>query len=54
MCCDMPGVIPHLVAGFAMFFVGWLYFRKYFADEKASEKLLLLVVCSVFNCIALL
>lgn len=47
----MPGVIPHLLAGFAMFFVGLFCFRTYFADKDVSEKLLLLVICLVFSCV---
>ena len=47
----MPGVIPHLVAGFAMFFIGLFCFRKYFADKNASEKMLLLGVCLLFSCV---
>ena len=47
----MPGVIPHLLAGFAMFFVGWMYFRSYFAVRMHREKLYLLFVCLVFSCL---
>ena len=45
----MPGAIPHLIAGAAMYIVGWYYFRSYFDNEKAREKLFLLVVCLVFS-----
>ena len=49
--CKTPGAIPHLVAGFVMFFVGLIYHRKYFKNEKSIEKLLLLIICLLFSCI---
>ena len=47
----IPGAIPHLLAGCVMFFIGWLYFRSYFAEHANREKLYLLLVCLVFSLI---
>jgi len=46
----MPGVLPHLIAGCAMFIIGRYYFRDYFdGGEKAKERILLAIVCVSFS-----
>lgn len=46
----MPGVIPHLIAGIAMFIIGRYYFRRYFdGNDKVKEHILLLFVCLSFT-----
>jgi len=46
----MPGAIPHLIAGSAMFIIGRYYYRSYFdGDNKFKEKILLAVVCLSFS-----
>jgi hypothetical protein len=46
----MPGVIPHLIVGSAMFIIGRYYFRDYFdGGEKVKERILLAVVCVSFS-----
>jgi hypothetical protein len=46
----MPGAIPHVIAGCAMFIFGKYYFKSYFeGDEKANERHLLLIVCLTFT-----
>ena len=46
----MPGAIPHLIAGSAMFIIGRYYFKSYFdGDDKAKERFLLLFVCLSFT-----
>jgi hypothetical protein len=48
----MPGVIIHLMAGSIMFFIGWLYYNKYFEhNDKTKKLLLLLCVCLLFSII---
>jgi hypothetical protein len=48
----MPGAIPHLVAGGAMFIIGRLYYSSYFdGKEKFKERLLLAGVCLIFSLI---
>ena len=47
----MPGVLLHLIAGCAMFFIGRYYFESYFdGDGKTNERLLLVIVCLLFSC----
>jgi len=46
----MPGLIPHLIAGTALFFVGTLYYRSYF-KENNTRKLQLALVCITFSII---
>jgi Na+/melibiose symporter-like transporter len=46
----MPGVIPHLIAGSALYFIGRYSFRSYFQnDQKYNKRFLLLVVCILFS-----
>jgi len=46
----MPGAIPHLIAGSAMFIIGRYYFKNYFdGDDKTKERFLLLFVCLSFT-----
>jgi len=48
----MPGVIVHLIAGSAMFFIGRYYFKNYFdGGHKKKERLLLAAVCLSFSLI---
>jgi Na+/melibiose symporter-like transporter len=42
----MPGLIPHLVAGTALYFIGVFYYRSYF---KENNKLLLAIACFSFS-----
>ena len=44
----MPGLIPHLIAGTALYFIGVSYYRSYF---KENNKLLLAIVCLTFSVI---
>jgi len=46
----MPGAIPHLLAGCAMFVVGLLVFHTYFKG-RTREKVYLLLVCLLFSLI---
>ena len=46
----MPGFLPHLIAGSALFVVGRFCFKKYF-DNKLKEQIILLVVCLSFSLI---
>jgi len=46
----MPGLIPHLIAGTALFFVGIIYYRSYFKGNN-KNKLLLAFVCLAFSII---
>jgi hypothetical protein len=46
----MPGFLPHLIAGCAMFIIGRYYFKSYFDEsEKAKKLFLLAVVCLSFS-----
>jgi len=46
----MPGAIPHLIAGSAMFIIGRYYFKSYFdGNDKVKERILLLFVCLSFT-----
>jgi len=48
----MPGLLPHLIAGCAMFIIGRYYFKSYFdGDDKIKERLILAVVCLLFSII---
>jgi len=46
----MPGAIPHVLAGFALFGIGLLVFRTYFKG-RLREKVYLLLVCLLFSII---
>jgi uncharacterized membrane-anchored protein len=46
----MPGFLPHLIAGFAMFFIGRYYYNDYFVGKnKLKENFLLLFICLFFS-----
>jgi Na+/melibiose symporter-like transporter len=46
----MAGLIPHLIAGCALYFIGRYYFKTYFeADNKTKKQLLLAIVCIAFS-----
>ena len=46
----MPGVIPHLITGSALYLIGRYSFRTYFKDDqKLKKELLLAVVCLTFS-----
>lgn len=46
----MPGALPHLIAGCAMYLIGRYYFKRYFdGKEKIKERLLLALVCISFS-----
>lgn len=45
----MPGLIPHLIAGISLYFMGIFYFRSYFKEN--NNKILLAVVCITFSII---
>jgi len=45
----MPGLIPHLIAGAALYFIGVFYFRSYFKEN--NNKLLLAIICLTFSVI---
>ncbi len=46
----MPGAIPHLIAGGAMFIIGRYYYRNYFdGEDKFKERILLAAVCLSFS-----
>jgi len=46
----MPGALPHLIAGSAMFIIGRYYFKNYFDGyDKTKERFLLAVVCISFS-----
>lgn len=48
----MPGAIPHITAGVALFFIGRYYFKNYFNQDDKSIKLFLLAfVCISFSII---
>ena len=48
----MPGLIPHLIAGSALYLIGRVSFRKFFnGTEKNKERILLLFICLVFSII---
>ena len=44
----MPGVLVHLIAGSAMFFIGRYYFKNYF-DNDHNKQLLLVITCLSFS-----
>ena len=46
----MPGLIPHLIAGTALYFIGIYYFRTYFKKNN-KNKLLLALICIIFSLI---
>ena len=46
----MPGILPHVIAGCAMFIIGRYYYRSYFDGDNKTKKLLLLAfVCLSFS-----
>ena len=46
----MPGAIPHLIAGGAMFVIGRYYYSNYFnGKDKFNERILLIIVCLTFS-----
>jgi hypothetical protein len=46
----MPGLIPHLLAGTALYLIGRYSFRTYFKnDQKHKKELLLAFVCLTFS-----
>lgn len=48
----MPGILPHIIAGFTMFIIGRYYYRGYFdVDNKIKKLLLLAIVCLSFSLI---
>ena len=47
---NMPGLLPHLIAGCTIFIIGKYYYRKYFyGDNKIKKLLFLAVVCLSFS-----
>ena len=48
----MAGLIPHLIAGCALYLIGRYYFKTYFeSDNKTKKQLLLAIVCIAFSLI---
>ena len=48
----MPGALPHISAGVALFIIGIIYFKGYLAEEKNCKRLFyLLFVCLFFSII---
>jgi membrane-bound metal-dependent hydrolase YbcI (DUF457 family) len=48
----MPGAIPHIIAGAALFIIGRYYFKSYFnKDDKSIKLFLLAFVCISFSII---
>ena len=46
----MPGLIPHFIAGSALYFIGRYSFGSYFQnDQKYKKRFLLAVVCILFS-----
>jgi hypothetical protein len=46
----MAGLLPHLIAGCALYLIGRVYYRKYFqGDNTIKQQLLLPVVCILFS-----
>jgi len=43
----MPGAIPHIIAGFALFFIGRYYYKNFFNENDKSIKLSLLLFTSL-------
>jgi len=49
---NIPGAIPHITAGFIMFFIGRYYFKSYFnKGNKFKKQFFLAVSCLFFSCI---
>ena len=44
----MAGLIPHLIAGGVLYFIGRYYYQDYFQGEQAMERKLLLAFLCVF------
>lgn len=44
----MPGVLPHLMAGIVLYFIGRIYFKDYFKN-KIRKRVFLVVVCLSFS-----
>jgi hypothetical protein len=48
----MPGLLPHLLAGTILYFVGRYVFKSFFdGEQKRNERILLLFVCLFFSII---
>jgi len=48
----MPGLLPHLLAGSALYLIGRYSFRTYFKNDQKHKKVLLLAfVCLTFSLI---
>jgi len=48
----MAGLIPHLIAGCALYLIGRYFYRAYFeGDDKTKKQLLLAIVCLAFSII---
>jgi hypothetical protein len=45
---NLPGAIPHLLAGFSTIAIGRLYFKNYFKDDNEYKKMLYLVLICIF------
>lgn len=46
----MPGLLPHLIAGSTLYFIGRYSFGSYFQfDQKNKKRFLLAVVCILFS-----
>jgi len=49
----MPGAIPHLIAGFALFIIGRYYYKNFFNENNKSIKLSLLLFASLLFSISI-
>jgi hypothetical protein len=48
----MPGAIPHLITGAALYFMGRYSFRQYFkGDQNTKKRVFLAAVCLIFSLI---
>ena len=48
----MAGLLPHLIAGCALYLIGRYYFKTYFeSGNKTKKQLLLAIVCLAFSLI---
>lgn len=46
----MAGLIPHLIAGCALYLIGRYYFKTYFeSDNKTKKQLILAIICLAFS-----
>lgn len=46
----MPGLIPHIIAGTALYFIGIHHYRVYF-QKNSKNRLLLAIICIIFSLI---